>query len=98
MKEASLADILLNKIFQSASSFQFLQEYHSLAEEFDKKLEKNLQIHQNEKKIHNTAMKLNTELNEESYTIDYFLEYIKPFASKKVKVKWIFFIYCLFPL
>ena len=77
---ANMADFLLRKIFQSSNVHLFLSEYQQKSDEFEKKLTVLIQS-DNE----NDILEKNDFLND-SYTIDYFNEFTRPFLTKKSKV------------
>lgn len=75
---AQLADSLLNKIFQTSNISLFLNEYEKYSKEFGKTLESYLQLAEGQVE--------NDELTEESYSVDFFYEYMRPFVTKKPRV------------
>ena len=70
--------------------YLFLNEYDQNCTRFEDMLINSLQLNeennQSDANLIKAALEENSDLSEESYTIDYFSEYIKPFIKKKSKV------------
>lgn len=81
-----MANKLLAKVFQSSSFYLFLKEYETISAQFEATLETNLQLNEENRSAESIKIGVNCDLTEESYSIDYFYEYIKPFVIKKSKV------------
>lgn len=74
---AQQASNLLNKIFQTSNMSLFLNEYEKYSKEFDNTLEIYLQMAEGD---------VQAERFDGCYSVDFFLEYTRPFITKKSKV------------
>ncbi len=80
-----LANDLLTTMFQASNLHLFLNEYTKISAEFDTKLEANIQLNKQNHSSQSVKIPTSSDLNEDSYSVDYFYEYVKPFFTKKSK-------------
>lgn len=79
-----MAYYLLENIFRSGDINLFLKEYEKNTDQFSDTLEQYIQISEQDG-YHGYK---NPDLSDDTYSVDCFFEYIKPFITKKSKVNF----------